>query len=159
MSGTRRKAGLLWPEVEGYRIWLSHRGYTPPTVRNMLKDLSQVGVWLPAEGLEVAQFDEGQASAFLAARRWAGYRRVGGPRAMGPLLAYLREAGVVPAANPFLTPLGELLGQYRVWMVQERGLAATTALPVAPGSLPPDQFVLERADGGLGERVVQRVAD
>ena len=42
MSGTRRKAGLLGPEVEGYRAWLTHRGYTPGTVRNMLKDLGQV---------------------------------------------------------------------------------------------------------------------
>ena len=29
---------------------------------------------------------------------------------------------------------------------------------VAPGSLPADEFVLERPDGGLGQRVVQRVA-
>src|SRR5665648_526060 len=47
---------------------------------------------------------------------------------MVPLLTYLREAGVVPAQNPTLSPLGELLGQYRMWMVQERGLAAMTVL-------------------------------
>lgn len=128
MSGTRRKAGLLGPEVEGYGGWLAHRGYTPLTVRNMLKDLGQVGVWLSAEGLEVRQFNEERASAFLTARRRAGHRRVGGRRAMVPLLAYLRGRGVVPSADPFLTPLAELLGQYRAWMVQERGLAPMTAL-------------------------------
>lgn len=128
MSGMRRKTGLLGPEVEGYGAWLAHRGYTPLTVRNMLKDLGQVGVWLSAQGLQVAQFDEDRASAFLTARREAGHRRVGGPRALVPLLAYLREAGVVPAANRSLTPLDVLLGQYRVWMVQERGLAAMTVL-------------------------------
>jgi site-specific recombinase XerD len=128
MSGTRRKAGLLGPEVEGYRAWLTFRGYTPGTVRNMLKDLGQVGVWLSAEGLEAAQFDEERASAFLTARRRAGHRRVPGPRAMVPLLTYLREAGVVPAATAFLAPFDELLTQYRVWMVQERGLAAMTVL-------------------------------
>ena len=128
MSGTRRKAGLLGPEVEGYRAWLTYRGYTPATVRNMLKDLGQVGVWLSAEGLVAAQFDEQRAAAFRAARRRAGRRRVPGERAMGPLLAYLREAGVVPARNLSLSPLGELLGQYRLWMVQERGLAAMTVL-------------------------------
>lgn len=126
MSGTRRKAGLLGPEVEGYRAWLTFRGYTPGTVRNMLKDLGQVGVWLSAEGLEAAQFDEERASAFLTARRRAGHRRVPGPRAMVPLLTYLRGAGVVPAANAFLAPFDELLTWYRVWMVQERGLAAMT---------------------------------
>jgi hypothetical protein len=81
-SDTRRKAGLLGPEVEVYRVWLTHRGYTPGTARNMLKDLGQVGVWLSAEGLEPAQFDEERASVFLAARRRAGHRCVPGPRAM-----------------------------------------------------------------------------
>lgn len=128
MGSPRRKAGLLGPEVEGYRAWLSDQGYTPQTVRNMLKDLGQVGLWLSAEGLAAAQFDEAQGSAFLTARRRAGHKRVGGPRAMVPLLAYLRAAGVVPAANPSLTPLAELLGQYRIWMVQKRGLAAMTVL-------------------------------
>lgn len=128
MGSPRRKAGLLGPEVEGYRAWLTSRGYTPQTVRNMLKDLGQVGVWLSVEGLEVAQFGEERAAAFLAARRRAGHRRVGGPRALVPLLAYLREAEVVPAAIPSVTPLGELLAQYRVWMVRERGLAAMTVL-------------------------------
>jgi len=128
MSGTRRKAGLLGPEVEGYRAWLTHRGYTLGTVRNMLKDLGQVGLWLSAEGLESAQFDEERAAAILATRRRVGQRRAPGPRAMVPMLTYLREAGVVPAQVPSLSPLGELLGQYRLWMVQERGLAAMTVL-------------------------------
>lgn len=128
MGSPRRKAGLLGPEVEGYRAWLTDRGYTPQTVRNMLKDLGQVGVWLLAEGLEATEFDEVQASAFLTARTRAGHKRVGGPRALVPLLAYLRDVGVVPAANPSLTPVAELLGQYRAWMVQERGLAAMTVL-------------------------------
>jgi hypothetical protein len=30
---------------------------------------------------------------------------------------------------------------------------------VAPGALPTDEFVLERPDGGLGQGVVQRIAD
>ena len=73
MSGTRRRAGLLGPEVEGYGAWLAHRGYTSLTVRNMLKDLGQVGVWLSAEGLEVAQFDEERATEFRKVRREAGH--------------------------------------------------------------------------------------
>lgn len=128
MASTRRKAGLLGPQVEGYRAWLMQRGYTPGTVRNMLKDLGRVGVWLSGEGLEASQFDEERASAFLTARRAAGHRRIPGPRAMVPLLSYLRETGVVAAEQPPVTPLGALLGQYRYWMVGERGLAAMTVL-------------------------------
>lgn len=129
MSGTRRNAGLLGPQVEGYRAWLGNRGYTPGTVRSMLKDLGQLGLWLPVEGLEAAQLNEEQVAAFLTARQAAGYRRVPGMRGMAPLLNYLREAGVVQVAQAApLTPLDELLGRYRSWMVQERGLAATTVL-------------------------------
>lgn len=128
MSGTRRKAGLLRPQVEGYRAWLVRRGYTAGTVRNMLKDLGQVGVWLAAEGLKPAELNEERIAAFLAARHAAGHRRVLGTRGMVPLLSYLRAAGVVAAQRASLTPLGELLGQYRSWMVQERNLAPTTVL-------------------------------
>jgi site-specific recombinase XerD len=128
MSGTRRKPGLLGSEVEGYRAWLTQQGYTPGTVRNMLKELGQVGRWLSSEGLEASQFNEERASLFLADRRATGHRQVRGARAMGPLLSYLREAGVVAATGPPLTPLGELLGQYRSWMLEERGLAPMTVL-------------------------------
>lgn len=128
MSGTRRKAGRLGPQVEGYRAWLAHRGYTPETVRNMLKDLGQAGVWMSGAGLEAVQLDENAMAAFVASRRAAGRRRALGPRAMIPLLSYLREAGVTPAAKPPQTPLGALLGEYRIWLTQERGLAAATVL-------------------------------
>ena len=69
MSGTRRKAGVLGPKVEGYRAWLTLRGYTPATVRNMLNDLGQVGLWSAAAGLEAAELDEERMAAFLAARQ------------------------------------------------------------------------------------------
>ena len=51
MSGTRRKPGGLGPQVEGYEAWLVQRGYTPSTLRNMLKELGQVGRWLMSRRL------------------------------------------------------------------------------------------------------------
>jgi site-specific recombinase XerD len=129
MSGTRRKAGRLGPQVEGYRAWLGNRGYAPGTVRNMLRDLGLLGLWLAAEGLEAAQVDEERVAVFLTTRRVTGRRKAPGMRAMVPLLSFLREAGVIPVAESApLTPLDELLGRYRSWMVQERGLAALTVL-------------------------------
>jgi site-specific recombinase XerD len=127
MASTRRKPGQLGPQVEGYRAWLTRRGYTPQTVKNMLADLGRVGRWMSGEGLAAAQLDEDAMAAFRAA--WAaGRRRVLGPRAMVPLLSYLREAGVTPAAEPPQSPLEVLLGEYRVWLVRDRGLAAATVL-------------------------------
>src|ERR1022692_364780 len=128
MAGTRRKPGQLGPQVEGYRAWLAHRGYTSQTVRNMLADLGQLGLWMSRAGLVTANLGEDAMVAFVAARQAAGHRRTLGPRAMMPLLSYLREAGVTPEAKPPGTPLGALLGEYRMWLIQERGLAAATVL-------------------------------
>lgn len=67
-------------------------------------------------------------AAFLAARQAAGRRKTLGPRAMMPLLSYLRQAGVTPAAKPPQTPVEGLLAEYRIWLARERGLAAATVL-------------------------------
>jgi site-specific recombinase XerD len=128
MGTPRRKAGPLGREVEGYREWLAQRGYSEQTVRNMLQYLGQLGRWLQAHGLEVNDLDEQRMAAFIADRQVADVPRVLGPRAMRPLLAYLREAGAAPAVSPSVAPLDVLLEQYRSWMVHERGLAQSTVL-------------------------------
>ena len=145
MSGTRRKAGRLGPQVEGYRAWLMQRGYTPGTVRNMLKDLGQVGVWLSTESMDVTQLDEARIEAFLCARRATGHRHVPGTRGMVPLLSYLREVGAARPVQPSLTPLGELFVQYRCWMVQERNLAPATVLRYENTAR---RFLFEQASNG-----------
>jgi site-specific recombinase XerC len=127
-------------------MWEAHqRGYTSGTARNMLKGFGQLGRWLLAEGLEAAQLDGERVAGFLDARQLAGQRRVPGLRGTVALLSYLREAGVVPVAKPLLTPLGALLGQYRSWLVQERGLAATTVLRYENTA---GRFLRERALAG-----------
>ena len=128
MSGTRRKAGALCPQVEGYRDWLTQQGYTQGTIRNMLKDLGQVGRWLREQALKPEDLNEQRIEAFRSARQAAGSRRVAGPRGMAPVLRYLREIDVIPEAAPSAAPLDALVAQYRGWLIDERGLAATTVL-------------------------------
>lgn len=50
MSGPRRKPGRLGRFVDGYRVRLLELGYTPQTVRGMLKVLGQLGRWMATEG-------------------------------------------------------------------------------------------------------------
>jgi site-specific recombinase XerD len=126
MSGTRRKPGLLGPYVEGYSAWLTGRGYTALTARNMLKEFGQIGRWLAEEGLEVRQLSEAQLNAFLAARRRDGCRRLPGLRGLKPPLAYLREVGAVDPPPAPVTALDQLLGEYQDWLVVDRGLAPPT---------------------------------
>ncbi|WP_248761194.1 hypothetical protein [Pseudarthrobacter sp. SSS035] len=94
----------------------------------MLKDLGQVGLWLSAERLRIEDLNEERMSLFQSARRGVGRSRSPRPRALVPLMSYLREAGAVPQRAPAVTVLGSLLASYRLWMVEERGLAATTVL-------------------------------
>lgn len=128
MSGTRRKPGEMGPYVEGYREWLTQWGYTSHTVRQMLKDLGQVGQWMSREALVTSQLDENAMTAFSTTCQSNGRRRRLGARAMVPLLMFLRELGVTPPGHRTATPLTALLDEYRRWMVQERGLAPTTIL-------------------------------
>lgn len=156
MSGTRRKPGQLGPHVEGYQAWLAQRGYTPGTIVNMLKDLGQVGRWLSAEGLKAENLNEERMAAFLSTRPVVERRRIQGPRAMVPLLSYLREADIVPGAAPLVTPLGALLSQYRSWLIQERGLALTTVLRYENTAR---HFLVESSAGGAFEPAALTGAD
>ena len=131
MGTTRRKPGSLGPHVEGYSAWLTRRGYTALTARNMLKEFGQVGRWLGVKHMEVRQLSEQQLARFLADQRRAGCRKLPGLRGMRVPLAYLREVGAVgPAPSP-CTEIDVLLGQYRQWLVHDRGLAPTTVLRYA----------------------------
>lgn len=130
MSGTRRKPGRLGPFVEGYRVWLLEAGYTPQSVRGMLRVLGQMGRWMASEGVAVGRVDTAAVESFLASLHVDGYRRVPTVRALGSMLEYLRGVGVMVPEDAVgdLAPVEELIGEYRQWLVVERGLAAATVL-------------------------------
>jgi site-specific recombinase XerD len=125
MSGTRRKPGSLGPHVEGYRAWLLGRGYSPSAVVHALGVLGHLGRWMQREGLMVDDLNAARVSAFIA-----DYRRDAGrlPSAsVWRLLDYLRADGAVAAERPAaLTVVERLVGDYREWLLGERGLAAVT---------------------------------
>lgn len=128
MSGTRRRPGRLGPFVEGYRVRLLELGYTPETVRGMLKVLGQLGRWMDEEGVELGGLEVAAIETFRAARRAGGDRRVASVGELRQLVRYLRELGVIAPeeGRPRLTPLEELLDEYRRWLLGERGLAVAT---------------------------------
>ena len=129
MSGPRRQDGSLAPFVSGYRVWLLEAGYTPQTVRGMLKELGSLGRWMDAERVEVGALTVAAIESFLADRRAAGRQRVPTVRALGSMLTYLREVGVMGAEQPpAVTPVEALVGEYRGWLISDRGLAAMTVL-------------------------------
>jgi site-specific recombinase XerD len=129
MSETRRRPGRLGPFVEDYRAWLLAAGYTPLTVRFMLRYLGRLGRWMDSNAVEVGAVDVVMIESFLADWRAEGGRRVPTVGALRTMLCYLREVGVMTGEAPLkLTPIQALLADYRGWMVTERGLAEMTII-------------------------------
>ena len=125
MSGSRRKPGPLGPFVDGYRAWLVGRGYSPSVVVRSLATLGHLGRWLERNALAVDQLSAEAVSGFLAEYR-VDRGRLPGASAW-PLLEYLRAEGAVSPEPPAVAaPVERLVGEYRQWLVCERGLAPVT---------------------------------
>jgi integrase/recombinase XerD len=120
--------GPLVPYVRGFRAELEGQGYRRNPVCEQLQLMAHVSRWLAGRGLGVGDLTATRIEEFLGARRAAGYVLWCSPKGVAPLLAYLRGLGVVPAPEPAIpgTPAEDLLERYRVYLVQERGLAAGT---------------------------------
>ena len=124
MSGSRRRPGCLGPFVDGYRTHLLGLGYTPGTVRGMLKVLGQLGRWMETEEVNPGELQTGDIEPFLAARRAEGTRRSVTRGELGQLLVFLGSAGAMRDEAPREpTPIENLAQDYRNWLVSTRGLA------------------------------------
>jgi len=118
----------MGPHIEGLGAWLSELGYTPGTVRNLLKVAGQLGRWMGGEDVEASELNEAVIEKFCSASRSRGARRVPGARGFRPLLDFLQSTGVVAPEAASATPVDKAIAEYRSWLVVERGLAAPTVL-------------------------------
>jgi site-specific recombinase XerD len=120
--------GLLAMHVEGFRADLAGLGYSPRTAQEHGYVLAQLGRWLVAEHLSLAQLTEPVLDRFAAARRQKGYLRWTSRRSLRLLVDYLRRSEVIPAAKPASPggPVEMLLVAYRRYLVAERRLAPST---------------------------------
>src|SRR5258708_5396592 len=90
--------------------------------------MARLSRWLDERELGPAALTAEVAAAYLQDRRAAGYTCWLSPRGVAPLVEYLRSLGVAPAvvAQAPVTPLDELIEDYRSYLVRERGLVAGT---------------------------------
>lgn len=107
-------------------VWL---GYRPNASANQLQLMAHLSRWMTQRGLAADGLTGSALADFLAARRAAGYRLWLSPKALSPLLEYLRGVGVAPAESALKpgTAVETLLARYRGYLVGERGLSAATA--------------------------------
>jgi integrase/recombinase XerD len=122
-----RVTGPLAVFAEGFAGELARLGYKPNAAADQLRLMAHLSRWMDTGQLEAAELTPQVTGAFLVARRAEGYVLWLSPRALVPLLGYLRGLGVAPqpAAAP-VPPAEALLGRYRRYLVTERGLAGTT---------------------------------
>jgi integrase/recombinase XerD len=122
-------SGPLSAYAAGFADHLTRQGYRPWGARRQLRLLSGLSVWLSNEKLGVEELRTNEVERFLRDRRAAGYSFLLSPRAMQPVLDYLRGLGVTPtrSSSPTGCPVEVILERYRSYLVVERGVGNSTA--------------------------------
>lgn len=122
-----RFRGPLTAHVDGFWRALQSQGYPPLSGRQLLLLAAHFSRWLRHRGLGLNDLSADQVASFLAHRRRHGYAHYFSPRALDPLLDYLRGIGVVVrVASAVETSIDRLLREYAEYLARERCLSAGT---------------------------------
>ncbi|MGH3721508.1 MAG: tyrosine-type recombinase/integrase [Pseudonocardiaceae bacterium] len=124
-----RMVGPLTPYARGFAGELARLGFTTFSARGQLGLAVQLSRWLAGAGLDATALTTVTVDAFLVARRAAGYTAYLTPKALAPLLGYLRGLGVTPRPGVAVpaTRAEELVERYRGYLLVERGLQVKAA--------------------------------
>ena len=114
----------------GFQRSLVEQGYSLYSANTHLLLMAHVSRWLACRVLDGVDLTEARAQEFLRARRAEGYAHPVSMHGMRPLLEYLRAAGVVPMPEPLdvASPVDVLIERYRIYLVEERGLSASSTV-------------------------------
>ena len=142
-----RVTGPLAQYAKGLAGELARLGFTELSARCQLGLAGHLSRWLAGAGLGTAALTTAMVDGYLAARRTAGYRAYLTPKALAPLLGYLRGLGVAPPPEVPApqTWADELVDGYRRWLLAERGLGVKVARGYVDSVRP---FVAAHATGG-----------
>lgn len=118
----------MGPFIAGLQARWSELGYSDLAIRNMLKDVGAVGRWMQERNVQPGDLSPALLGDFRRYRIAVGVRKVPSIKSFQPMLAYLREQGVVVERPRSDDPLQRLLDSYRCWLIDERGLAQATVI-------------------------------
>src|SRR5215207_3937778 len=123
-TGRVRVAGPLALLADGFGAELERLGYSRFTAEAHLQLMAHVSGCLEDHGLGTQQLTAARVEEYLVYRRASGHVHRLSPRALAPLLAYLRGLGVTPPATPpALTASYRLLAEFEAYLLRDRGLA------------------------------------
>jgi integrase/recombinase XerD len=123
--------GPLLPYLVGFRVHLVEQGYSADSIDRQFLLMAHVSRWLAGRNLNGVDLTVARGREFLQARRAEGYAHPVSMRGMSPLLEYLRGISVAPMPETDTAgrPMDVLLGRYRRYLVEERGLSASSTVP------------------------------
>jgi integrase/recombinase XerD len=111
---------------DGFAALLERQGYSPRTAGPYLRRFGKLSGWMARQGLGVEDLSPAVVEQFFAACRAAGYHHYSSIRGARPLLAYLRELGLVLEEPVERSPVDELLDRFAGWLLRERHLAPSS---------------------------------
>ena len=120
--------GPLRAFAPGFAAELVARGYRPRSAAAQMALMADVSAWLADHGLEAGDLSEARVARLMAQRRASGPTTLLSPRAMVPLLEFLRSVGAMPPAVTVAatTAAEELVERYSAYLLDRRGLARST---------------------------------
>ena len=123
-----RVAGPLARFTDGFRGELERLRYSESAAEAQLQLMAHLSRWLEDGGLDVGGLTTARAEEFLAYRRACGCSHRYSPRALAPLLGFLRGLGVAPSATPatIVTASEQLLATFEEYLLRDRGLSELT---------------------------------
>jgi integrase/recombinase XerD len=123
-------AGPLAGFADGFHGELERLGYSRFTAEEQLRLMAQLSRWLEDGRLGVGGLTAARAQEFLAFRRACGHSHRCSPRALAPVLRFLRGLGVAPPAPPatVATATDRLLAAFEVYLLGDRGLVEVTVV-------------------------------
>ncbi|HKM72738.1 MAG TPA: tyrosine-type recombinase/integrase [Stellaceae bacterium] len=129
----RLRSGPAAEHLDGFADWLHRHGYRPASVDSIFRSLASWTDWMQSAGFTVHDCPAGLAAcaAELQAGGRVRYRR--GPNnhslaSAALFIRFLQVYGVLPPPAILASPtdLWPLIGEFRSWMRQHRGLTETT---------------------------------
>jgi len=125
-----RVSGPLQSYAAGFAAELNQQGYRRHAAGAQLRLMAHLSRWLEYQCLDLSELTPQRLDEFLVDRRAEGYTMWLSPKALVPMLGFLRGLGVVPDAAPVVpeTAADELIDVFSSYLTSERGLAPGTVV-------------------------------
>jgi site-specific recombinase XerD len=107
---------------------LERLGYTPLSAAGQIRLVAHLSRWMADRNVAASGLTLAMVEVYFADRRAAGHTNSLTRRSVSWLLDYLRRSGVLAAQQPPVaaTAAEQVLARFRVYLLTERGLAAST---------------------------------